>query len=449
MSADGKHDGRFLVIGAGPVGLAVARALKAHGIATDQVDAGPEIGGNWHHGVYRSAHIISSRKTTEFADYPMPAEYPDFPSADQMLAYLQAYARHFGLADAVELGRKVVLVRPADADRWAVHFEHGEERRYKGVVVCNGHHWAKRWPEYAGRFAGELMHSKDYKAPAQLAGKRVLVIGGGNSACDLAAEAARVAARAHVSMRRGYWILPKSVFGMPVVDLMGLGPIPVWIQRLVLRSILAVVVGRYERYGLKKPDHKIFEHHPTVNSELLYYLRQGSLVAKPDVARFERDTVEFVDGRRQSYDLVVCATGYHQSFPFIAPGVFDVRGVVPQVHGGFCPAGYRHLYVFGWGQPRYGLGPQVTPAAELLARMIALQDELRFPLGDLIKASGDVPPPHNLMDPMKVLRAIRRGKRRLRLLKLVDRRLARSRAPAPHPAMPAPELARNRPLEVY
>src|SRR5712672_2979190 len=148
---------RMAVIGAGPVGLGMAKALKERGIAYDQLEADDDVGGNWYHGVYRTAHIISSRKTTEYADYPMPAHYPDFPSRAQMVEYLRDYARHFSLRPHIEFGAKVVLVRPRADELWDVGVA-GEQRIYKGVLVCNGHHWSKRWPAYPGRFTGDYIH---------------------------------------------------------------------------------------------------------------------------------------------------------------------------------------------------------------------------------------------------------------------------------------------------
>lgn len=210
---------RMAVIGAGPVGLAVAKALLQHGIPYEQLEADDDLGGNWYHGVYETAHIISSRKTTEYADFPMPDNFPDFPSARQMLDYLASYAETFNLRPYIQFRTKVLMCCPLANNSWEVELAGGEKRVYKGVIVCNGHHWDKRYPDYAGRFTGEYIHSKDYKHPQQLVNKRVLVIGGGNSACDLAAEAARVGRSCDISIRRGYWFLPKTVFGVPLPEM--------------------------------------------------------------------------------------------------------------------------------------------------------------------------------------------------------------------------------------
>ncbi|KAB2847467.1 MAG: SidA/IucD/PvdA family monooxygenase, partial [Hyphomicrobiaceae bacterium] len=230
----------------------MAAALKSHGVPYEQVDASDGIGGNWRHGVYTTAHIVSSKRSTAFADYPMPADYPDFPSGSQMLAYLQSFARDRDLLGAITLNRKVVKSRPLPDVRWRVEFEDGETATYKGLVVCNGHHWDRCFPVYPGNFDGPMMHSKDFKQPADVAGKRVLVIGGGNSGCDMACEAARTGRSSDISLRSGYWFLPKIAFGRPLTDL-PIWSLPVPLQRLILRLLVRVTIGDYRRYGLSKP----------------------------------------------------------------------------------------------------------------------------------------------------------------------------------------------------
>jgi cation diffusion facilitator CzcD-associated flavoprotein CzcO len=404
---------RHLIVGAGFSGLGVAAAFGRRGIAYDQVEADDDIGGNWYHGVYETVHIISSRKTTEFTDWPMPADWPDFPSAEQMLSYLRAYADRWRLRDRIELSTRVVLVEPADTGTWRVTIEKGGQRSiriYGGVVVCNGHHWDPRWPEYPGEFTGEKIHAKHYKKPSSLVGKRVLVIGGGNSACDIAVEAARFADAAHISLRRGYWFLPKTMLGVPTAELMRPW-VPRRAQRAIIKSLARIIVGPYTRYGLAEPDHQPFEHHPTINTELLHNLRHGRIVAHPDIARWDGDHVVFVDGARERFDLVVCATGYHVSFPFLAPGIVEIRDGMAQLIGGVMPPEHKNFYVFGLGQPRYGAGPLITAGADLLCTMVTTQRELDAPLGGVLRRLGARPPTTYLADPFAVLRSVRIGKR--------------------------------------
>ncbi len=418
--ADRSHS--MAVIGAGPVGLAIAKGLKEHGIPYEQLEADTDVGGNWYHGVYETAHIISSKKTTEYSDFPMPADYPDFPSRRQMLDYLRSYADHFNLRSQIQFKTKLVMACPQPDGRWELELSNGEKRIYKGLLVCNGHHWDKRFPTYPGKFEGEYIHSKDYKKTEQLTDKRVLVVGGGNSACDLASEAARVAQCSHISLRRGYWFLPKTIAGIPMVELIK-GWMPVPAQRLMLRAVLRIIFGKYERYGLPRPDHKIFEAHPTVNSELLHYVKHGRIKPRPDISRFEGRNVIFVDGSEDEYDMVICATGYNVSIPFLPHGMVPVKGSIAQLYAGIALPDYKNLYIIGTSQPRYGFGPLATIGADLIARIVKLQDRMELPIGTVLKESGDRLPTTHLIDPHVAMRKMKRAKLMLPLLLRKERKL--------------------------
>jgi cation diffusion facilitator CzcD-associated flavoprotein CzcO len=395
-----------LIIGAGFVGLGIAQALKEAGILYDQVDASDELGGNWYHGVYETAHIISSRKVTQFSNFPMPEDYPNFPSAQQMRDYLNAFAEHFFLPEGIELNRKVTYVRPVEDNLWEVTFANQEQRIYKGVVMCNGHHWCKRFPKFEGEFKGEIIHSKDYKQPEQLRGKKVLVIGGGNSACDIAAEAARVGAKCVLSMRESVWFIPKSFAGVPSVDLIQ-GWMPEWFQRLMAHGIIRLSFGKYENYGLSKPKHRIFEKHPTLNNEVPYYLQHGRIIPKPAVQKLEGWSVEFVDGSREEFELIVCATGYYVAYPFLPPELQRVRGSVVECYGGSFLDDYKGLSYVGWGQARGGVGSLISAYGPLFARCLKLQDELDVPIGLVFKSIGQSLPKTHLSDPHQIFRQLK------------------------------------------
>ncbi len=417
------YSDKFLVIGAGPCGLGVAKALKETGIDYTQAEADDNVGGNWYHGVYDSAHIISSRKTTEYADFPMPTGYPDFPSQKQMGDYYALYADTFDLREHIEFKTKVVMCLPREDETWEIEFATGEKRIYKGVIVCNGHHWDRRFPEYAGEFSGEWLHSKDYKTTDQLKGKRVLVVGGGNSACDVVSEAARVGTAAHLSLRRGYWFLPKTLFGQPSAESWAMY-LPVFLQRFILKLMLKVVVGKYEDYGLPAPDHKLFEHHPTVSSEILHYLKHGRITPHKDIQSFDGKTVHFVDGEQIEVDTIVCATGYFVSFPFLPEGLVPVKnGNIAEVYAGCVLPDYKNLFVFGTQQVRYGVGPLITPAAALLAKMIKMQEEMQLPIGLVIKESGAKLPDTHLVDPISSLRRMKIANYTLPLLLRKEKKL--------------------------
>jgi len=415
-----------LIVGAGPVGLAVAKALAEAGEPYEHVEATDHVGGNWAHGVYETAHIISSRRTTEYPDWPMPVDYPDFPSAHQMRSYYDRFADHFGLRASIRFDERVERAAPIPGGGWRVTTTAGQVD-HRALIVCNGHHWDKILPPWTNDFSGQVLHSKDYHRPDQLRGHRVLVVGGGNSGCDLASEAARVGAFAAWSLRRGYHFLPKSFAGIPTVEL--IHPLmPIWVQRLALKGVVRLKIGRYERYGLPAPDHRVFEEHPTINDDVFAHLEHGRLHVRPDVARVDGDAVTFSDGRTERFDLIACGTGYRVSFPFLPPGTVEIRGKTPQVLGGMAVSGAPDLYVIGAFQPRYGLGPLVRPSATLLARWIRLQRDLPVPLADALAAAGQRPPTTHLVDPHAAMRQLRRAHHLDPVLRRVAVRLARKRA---------------------
>ncbi|MEB3338614.1 MAG: NAD(P)-binding domain-containing protein [Leptolyngbyaceae bacterium] len=398
-SADTRH--KHLIIGAGFVGLGMAQALQAANIPYDQVDASDDIGGNWYHGVYETAHIISSRKVTQFTHFPMPDHYPDFPSAKNMRDYLNAFANHFDLPQSIELNRTVNYIRPIEDNLWEVTFDTGEQRIYQGVLLCNGHHWCKRFPEFSGEFDGTIIHSKDYKHPDQLRGKRVLVIGGGNSACDIAAEAARVGAKSVLSMRESVWLIPKTFVGIPVTDLIQ-GWMPEWFQRLMTFVISYLTFGKLERYGLPKPRHRIFAKHPTLNNEVPYYIKHGRIIPKPGVLRLNGKQVEFSDRTCEEFDLIVCATGFHVAYPFLPPELQRVEGSMVQCYGGAFLDDYKGLYFIAWGQARGGVGSLIAAYGPVFTRFLKLQDEINVPLGLVLKEMGQQLPTTHLSDPHRI-----------------------------------------------
>jgi hypothetical protein len=200
---------------------------------------------------------------------------------------------------------------------------------------------------------------------------------------------------------------------------------PVWAQRIFLKAMIRIIVGRYEQYGLQRPDHKIFERHPTVNSELLYFLRHGRVTPHPDIQAFNGESVSFVDGASEQFDLVVCATGYHLSIPFLAPGVLEWRAGIPQLVGGMLAPGHKHIYFFGLGQARYGAGPLITAGAEALCAMIEAQRQLGQPLGTLLARLGMRPAKSMLVNPHDVLRGARQARRLLPKLVYAERLLGR------------------------
>lgn len=355
--------GRVCVVGAGSSGLAAARNLAARGIEADVLEREDDLGGNWNYGkpfarVYRSTHMISSKPFTQFPDFPMPDAYPDYPHHAQVLAYLRAYAEAFGVAERIEYRTPVARMEPADGGPgWEVTTGAGETRRYGAVVVANGHNWSPKTPSYPGTFTGETLHSAEYRTPHVFEGKRVLVVGGGNSGCDIVVEAAQHGARAVHSTRRGYWYMPKYILGKPsdqVGDqLLKLG-VPLAVRRAIGSVSFRLLVGKPGKNGLPKPDHRLFETHPVVNSLLPYYVGHGDIAPKPDIAAFEGRTVRFADGTAEEVDLIVFATGYHIEFPFLDRAHLNWKDGRPRLFRNVFHPGRDDLFVAGLIQPDSG-----------------------------------------------------------------------------------------------
>ncbi|MGL4513127.1 MAG: flavin-containing monooxygenase [Lacipirellulaceae bacterium] len=328
--ADDRGD-RVCVLGAGTSGLAMARRLSQRGVPFDVLEREPDLGGNWNisletSSVCHSTHLISSKKLTEYLDHPMPDEWPEYPSHRQALEYLRGYATKHRLVERIEFGAEVLGVTPLESERvvgdrgWVVELAGGQRRRYRGVCVASGHNWDPHWPRFEGEFSGLLVHAHEYKSPELLSGKRVLVIGGGNSGCDLAVESAQHAAVTRLSLRRGYHFLPKFFHGAPIdacgERLLRWG-VPLSLRRLLAKGMAFLLLGTRAGTGLPKPDHLLFQTHPTINSQLVYALRHGDLAIRPDVARLDGDRVWFTDGAVEGFDVVLCATGYNLTLPFL------------------------------------------------------------------------------------------------------------------------------------
>jgi len=371
---------RICIVGSGPSGLTTLKNLLALGLTNvvcfDEADA---IGGNWvfredRPSVHEATSIISSKRLSEFEDYPMPADYPDFPSHREIRAYFEAYASHFGLAPFIRLRERIESAARRPDGSWSVRIAtpHGvDEAMFDYLIVCSGHHRVSHIPEYPGHFGGEVLHSSAFKHVAPFANKRVLVVGGGNSACDIAAEISRVASRTCISMRRGYHIIPKKLFGYPVDRLYAAFRwLPRPISRPLFKMVLRIKVGRCEDLGLQSPGSDPMAMHPTLNSSVLKALRSGVVTPRVGIARLCENGVEFIDGTVEAFDIIIWATGFHTAFPFLDASVVDWNmAECPPLWLKMIPREVANLYFIGLFQP---LGC-IWRLADHQARIAALQ----------------------------------------------------------------------------
>jgi hypothetical protein len=362
---------RYCIIGAGPAGLAQARAFKRRGIEFDVIERHRGLGGVWDidnpgSPMYESAHFISSRTLSGFLGFPMPAGYPDYPRHDLILGYLRAFADAYGLVPHIQFGKTVERVTPTSEG--AVVRVSGRDFSYAGVVCATGMNWSPSSPAYAGEFSGTYRHTASYRSGAELAGKRVLVIGLGNSGADIACDAARFAKAAYVSVRRGYYFVPKHIFGRPAdVFAQGSAWLPKWLRASLFARLHRWIVGDTRALGMPAPDHRILEAHPLANDQLLHHLRHGDVTLKPDVERFEGSRVRFADGSQVEVDEVLAATGYRVSLPYLDAADIEWRGQRPSHFLSVFSRTHPGLFTLGFVELNGALYPHLDRLAALVA----------------------------------------------------------------------------------
>lgn len=383
---------RVCVIGAGSSGIAACKALWDRNIPFACFEASDRIGGNWVIGnkngmsaAYRSLHINTSRPRMEYADFPMPVDYPDFPHHTLIARYFEAYVDRFGFRDQIRFETRVTRAELDDAGLWRITTGDGREETFDALCVCNGHHWDPRWPDppIPGPFYGIEMHSHAYLDPTEpedLRDKRVVVVGMGNSAMDIAVElASGPAARVMLAARRGAHIIPNYLFGRPVDQYVLPIALPFALRARVIAAGLRLAVGKMEDYGLPRPDHRLGQAHPTISSEILASLGRGDITPKPNIKAKHGDGVEFADGSTEPADAIIYCTGYKVSFPFFDPAFLSAPENDLPLYRRVIPPAIPGLFFIGLLQPLGAIMPiaeaQSAWMAEILAGRAALPSE--------------------------------------------------------------------------
>ena len=373
---------RVAVIGAGPCGLAAARQFSKAGFDVRCFERHAEVGGNWNaenpsSSVHARTRMISSKGLTEFQELRMPRSYSQYPTHTEALDYLRSYVHEFGLTQCIECGREVVRLRP-DAPgsmgrNWRITLDSGEEADFDAVIVANGHHWDPRWPDWVDRFSGVVQHAHDYWSADAWAGRRVLVVGGGNSGCDIAVEVAREAAQTLWSLRRGYHVFPKFLFGAPLDrcgETLDRWRLPLWLSDRIVQWCLHWSVGPPDRYGLPAVRHRVFASHPIVNGSVLQAVAHREMQVVGDVVDVDGDCVQFATGESIPVDVIICATGYHVRFPFFdkREGSWEPGRIPHELLLNLVSPAYPTLGFVGLIQPDGGIWRLAEQQAQLLAR---------------------------------------------------------------------------------
>ncbi|MFC8716111.1 flavin-containing monooxygenase [Kitasatospora sp. NPDC057198] len=323
------------VIGAGLSGLAAAYALREAGLDFVCLEKSPGVGGIWRRSsagepgpAYRALHLNSAKQLTGFESFPMGEELPLYPSHRDMALYLREFAEWAGLLPCIELRTEVVSVRADGSGAWTVVSRDADGvesvRTFDQVVVAAGHHDVPLLPDPlpagAESFTGRILHSMEYVDGAEFAGQRVVVVGLGASAVDIAADVSRHAERTVLSVRNGQHVVPKQLFGMSV-DTIAVAP---WFsskslteQQEFIEEALRVARGPLTEYGLPEPPNRIFQSPVTVSDEILPRIRQGAVRPRPGIESLAGAEVRFTDGSVQDADAIVFCTGFGWTMPFL------------------------------------------------------------------------------------------------------------------------------------
>lgn len=316
------------VVGAGLSGLAAIRGLRLGGHEVTCFEASTEIGGSWRYGndngvsaTYASLHTNVSRRNMQYPSLRFAGAMDERPHNSQLLAYLESYAEVNDLLGSIHLGRRVSRATADDRGEWLVEVEGQPAQRFAALVVASGQFWDPQMPPLAGEFNGEAMHVRDYRTPEPFEGRRVLVLGAGQSALDVAAEISFVAERTLLSCRRGHHLIPARLLGLPLdrldVRALNLLPWPV-VRRLFQASMKATRTTPYHG-ELPVPDFPLMEYRwpALVTPNIERALAEKTFAVRPDVTRLEDKYATFADGEREEVDAIVFATGYRVSFPFL------------------------------------------------------------------------------------------------------------------------------------
>jgi cation diffusion facilitator CzcD-associated flavoprotein CzcO len=361
------------------------KGLVEEGIEFDCVERGSDVGGLWRYendnglsGAYASLRTNVSRVRMQYPSFPMPLSSNDFPHHSEMAGYLGAYADASGLRPRIRFGTTVERLEPDLDGRWKIVLDDGASRSYRAVVVATGPFWCPRLPMYPGGFDGTVSHSHGYRTPDGFAGRRVLVVGAGQSAAEIAVEVSAVAERTLLSVRGGVHVIPRSIGRGPydAADVAPLNRLPWRLLNLIYRARVARARGPLP-VSWPRPAHRLLEGIPIVSSDLVPAVRRGDVIVKPAIARLCGHGACFVDGSEEPVDDIVYATGYRISLPFLSPALVSANGREFPLYRRIVPPAVTGLYFAGMVDAPGGLLPVVETQGQWIAAVLG--GRLRLP----------------------------------------------------------------------
>jgi cation diffusion facilitator CzcD-associated flavoprotein CzcO len=368
-----------VIVGAGPAGLSTAGALKRRGTNAVVLDKSSAVGESWSRR-YDRLHLHTIRPFSGLAYFPIPGSYPKYLSRDEYAEYLRTYAKRLGID--VSHGCTVTKIRVDASSRVGYDPSYVVESsagvwRTPTVVVATGMFGEPIVPSISGieRYLGRTMHSSAYTSGRDFAGKRVLIVGLGNTAAEIVVDLVEQGAAAvSVSIRATPPIVPRDFLLTPV-QLFG---IALWrvspaISDRVASIVSRVAFGDLTRYGMRRPDWLPFsaKRIPVIDVGFVRELKAGRIAVRPVIEHFYEDGVVFADGKREAYDIVLFATGYKTGLKTIleVPDLLDDEGYSKFASGEVTT--WPGMYFMGFIESHRGLLFEIEAASRYLARNIA------------------------------------------------------------------------------
>lgn len=378
---------RVAVIGGGVSGITTAKCLRDDGHEPTVFESTEQVGGVWVYrkasgGTFESVRFQNSKYLSAFSDFPMPEQMSDFPHHTEILAYLNSYIDHFGLRDCIRVNNVVEqVVRLRDCWQVTVRTPEGQfSDTFDAIAVCSGVFREIRRPNFPGEseFPGTILHASDYKEPSIFTGKQLVVMGNGASGVDIAARATQFAQTVTWSFRRNSWLVPRYFAGVPLDCNMSrmISLLPAQMRGYLYAKKFAAIFDAHRRSNLQ-PSFGLFNSIPSANENVIDLVNKGAIVVRPSICGFQGKKVLFSDGSSTEADIVIYATGYGVSFPFLDPTLIPIHREGTDL--------YKH--VFYPGLPNCGfigiirvIGA-LLPCAEMQARWFSkvLSEEVRLP----------------------------------------------------------------------
>ena len=309
-----EHLAPTLVIGAGPAGLAVAGCLKARGASCVVLERGTEIAASWRRH-YDRLHLHTAARHSHLPGFGFPPGTPRYPSRDQMVGYLEAYARHFEIVP--RFGEDVLSLRPS-AGEWIAETASGLHRS-SHVVVATGTNaipWTPTWPGQE-QFRGPILHSREYRNGEPFRGQHVLVVGFGNSAGEIAIDLHEHGARAAMSVRGPVNIVPRDILGIPISSVsLFLSRVPARLADALAPRIARLTIGDISRFGLTQAtvspmtQIRVQSRIPLIDIGTLGLIKEGRIGIHPGIRSLAPREITFEDGSRDAFDAIITATGF-------------------------------------------------------------------------------------------------------------------------------------------